>query len=70
MVNAKDILLAIFVAYFVMDLACAVVLKRKRPLLFKHIMNTMKKEKRNICICIGLGLLAGGASYYFASTYL
>ncbi len=70
MVNTKDILLAIFVAYFVMDLACAFILKRKRPVLFKHMMNTMKKEKRNICICIGLGLLAGGGTYYLTSTYL
>ncbi len=65
--NIKDILLAVLVAYVVLDLALSFVLKRKRPLMFQHMMNVVKKEKGSVCIAVGLAVLAGAGTYYLAS---
>ncbi len=67
MVNVKDVLLAILVAYVVLDLSFAFVLKRKRPLMFQHMMNVAKKEKKSLCISLVLAVAAGAGAYYLAS---
>lgn len=67
MVNVKDVLIAVLVAYVVMDFACAFILKRKRPLLFKHMMNVAKKEKSTLFLCLGLSVTAGFGAYYLSS---
>lgn len=66
----KDILLAILVGYVVIDLACAMVLKRKRPLLFKHMSNVFKKEKRSLVVCVFLGVMAGVGMYFLSTKML
>nr|QBK87369.1 MAG: uncharacterized protein LCMAC201_02790 [Marseillevirus LCMAC201] len=67
MVNIKDILLAVLVGYIVLDLSFSFVLKRKRPLLFQHMANVVKKEKGSMCIAVVLAVLAGAGTYYLAS---
>ena len=70
MVNVKDVLLAILVAYVVLDLSMAFVLKRKRPLMFKHIMNVARKERKTLFISFLLAIAAGAGTYYLASTQM
>jgi len=67
MINAKDVLLAILVAYVVLDISFAFVLKRKRPLIFKHMMSVVKKEKKTLFLCFILAVAAGAGTYYLAS---
>ena len=67
MVNTKDVLLSILVAYVVMDISFSFMLKRKRPLMFQHMMNVAKKEKRNVFLIVGIAILAGVGTYYLVS---
>jgi hypothetical protein len=67
MINAKNVLLAILVAYVVLDVSFAFVLKRKRPLMFQHMMNVSKKEKKSLFISIVLAVAAGAGAYYIVS---
>ena len=67
--HVKDIILAILVAYVVLDICSSIVLKRKRPLVFKHLMAVMKKEKKQIFICFIIAIAAGVGTYYLAQKY-
>ena len=69
MVNPKDVILAVLVAYIVLDFTCTMMLRRKRPALFRHLLAASKKDRSNILLCVVAGLLAGGATYYLSSQY-
>lgn len=69
MAIVKDVLLAIFAGYFVLDIACAFLLKRKRPLLFSHLSTVFRKEKKALLFCLGIGVAAGAGTYYLAHKY-
>ena len=67
MIDYKNLLLAILVAYVVLDLSFALLLKRKRPLLFKHAMIVSKKESRTLLLSVIVAAVAGGATFYFVN---
>jgi hypothetical protein len=69
MINVKNVLLAIFIAYFVMDITFAFLLKRKRPQLFQYAMNISKKERKRLFISIIIAIAAGAGAYYLAGQY-
>ena len=64
MTNIKDIVLAILVAYVVLDIALTFMLKRARPLLVKEVMNVGKKERKAVFISVILAILAGAGTFY------
>ena len=67
MINAKDVLLAVLVAYVVMDIAFAFMLRKKRPQLFEHAMNVTKKERKTLFMSFLIAVAAGAGAYYLAS---
>ena len=70
MVDPKNVIIAILVAYVVLDLCTAIVLKRSRPLLVKHLSNVFKKDKNSVGACLGIAILAGLATYAAANNFL
>ena len=67
--DIKSILLAIVVAYVVLDLASSTVLKRGRPLLLTHLTNVRGKDKKMTGVSVLVAVAAGLATYYLANTY-
>lgn len=67
--NIKNVVLAVLVAYVVIDLCTSFILKKKRPLMFSHLYALSKKERRKVVMTLGLGALAGGLTYYLVNKY-
>ena len=67
MINVKDVLFALLVAYVVMDISCTMMLKKKRPFLLKQLSKVSRKDCLNMYLCVGLSILAGAGTYYFVS---
>ena len=64
MVDWKNVLLAVLVAYVVADICSAIILKRARPTLFRHFMDVARKERRKVLLSLLLAIAAGGLTYY------
>lgn len=70
MINIKNVLIAALFAYLVLDLSCAFVLKRKRPLLFQHLYSVARKERKLMWLCFLLAIGAGAGMYYVSTNML
>lgn len=66
MVNTKDVLLAILVAYVILDIAAAVVMKRSRPMLFNAMMESFRSDRNAVLIALVLAVAGGFGTYYLA----
>nr|QBK86337.1 MAG: uncharacterized protein LCMAC102_01320 [Marseillevirus LCMAC102] len=63
--NWKDILIGVLVAYVVVDLLMVSVMKTKHPSCLRTMMKLYSDQ--NGLIVIAIGVLVGGAAWYFSS---
>jgi hypothetical protein len=62
--HRKDLLIAILVAYVVIDLLLAYAIKARHPGVLASISNAMEDE--NIAVVLVIGIGAGVLAYYLA----
>ena len=60
----KNILISVLVGYIILDLCFACVLKRTRPFLFKYMIDTIKKEPKNIAIAFIIAFAMSLGTFY------
>jgi H+/Cl- antiporter ClcA len=60
----KDLLIAVLVAYVVIDLLLAYMIKARHPGVLATLQMAMKDE--NIAIVLAIGVAAGVLAYYLA----
>jgi H+/Cl- antiporter ClcA len=61
---AKDLIIAVLVAYVVVDLLLAYAIKARHPGVFQTLSASLQDE--NVAVVLAIGLGAGVLAYYLA----
>lgn len=62
--HAKDLIIAVLVAYLVVDLLLAYAIKARHPGVLETLSSSLKDE--NIMVVLVIGVAAGVLAYYLA----
>lgn len=62
--DGKDLIIAVLVAYLVIDLLLAYAVRVRHPGVFQTLMSSMQNE--NVMVVLVIGIAAGVLAYYLA----
>ncbi|HMP28990.1 MAG TPA: hypothetical protein PKD85_05290 [Saprospiraceae bacterium] len=62
--HAKDLIIALLVAYVVIDLLLAYAIKSRHPGVFETLSRSLEDE--NVMVVLAIGVAAGVLAYYLA----
>jgi hypothetical protein len=69
-VDSKDVIIAVLVAYLILDISFSFTLKKKRPILFLRARKAIKKERGALLKSMAMAVVAGGIAYYISREYI